>query len=340
MTLWIIAAVAGLVLVVSLSLLFGRRPAPPPPRRAPVWDERADEPEGSKLASIPPPSGVPIRSLSEEGFALESQELFIEEDDPTGPVAKIVLRAAGKTDPGRKREHNEDAFLVAPEHELYVVADGMGGYAAGEVASQLAVDTLNDAFDNDEHGELDDGVPRRGAEIMAAIRRANLVIRREAQADEGKSGMGTTIVAARFSPGRNRVYIAHVGDSRCYRIRDGALKQLTTDHTLAALGIGGPSGGKLSRAVGAFDHVDVDLTVDEPQPGDHYLLCSDGLYKMVPDEHIAAIVEESETLNEAVDSLVEAAIEQGGRDNVSVILIRVDEPDLDPRESGEHRIPG
>lgn len=344
MTLWIIAAVAVTILLGGIAFLTRKQEAPPRPKRiAQPWDERPGDTGGTRLATMPPPAGLPIQhSASEEAdrYALESQELWIEEDEPTGPVAKILVSAAGKTDPGKKREHNEDALLLAPEHELYAIADGMGGYAAGEVASQLAVDTLRDAFRAGSFGELDEGFPKRGAELMAAIRAANADIRREAQQDESRSGMGTTIVAARFSPGRNRVYVAHVGDSRCYRIRDGELKQLTTDHTLGAIGITGPSANKLSRAVGAFDHVDVDLTVDEPQPGDHYLLCSDGLYKMLLDERIAAIVAASGSLAQAVDELIDSAIERGGRDNITVVLLRVDEPELDPRESGEHRIPG
>ena len=320
MTLWIIALVAAVVLVTGLLLLRSKRDEPAPARQPP-------EPE--RVSAVPPPAGVPISTMfSEEGDALtlESQELWLDDDEPTGPVAAFVLRAAGKTDPGKKREHNEDAFLLAPEHQLYVIADGMGGYAAGEVASALAVETLKTRFDADDHGPLDEGFPRRGAEMMSAIRDANAVIRERAREDEEKTGMGTTMVAARFSPGRNRVYIAHVGDSRCYRIRDGELRQLTHDHTLGALGITGPSAGKLSRAVGAFDQVDVDLTVDEPEQGDRYLLCSDGLFKMVPDERIASIASEGDTPDEIAARLVHAALEGGGRDNVSVIVIAVDAP--------------
>jgi serine/threonine protein phosphatase PrpC len=345
-TLWIIAGVAGVVLLAGIVFLF-RKPkeadAGWESRNRQPWDKKSDEPEGTKVASIPPPAGVPRPMLSEElsaSHALESQELFIEEEEPTGPVAKILVSSAGGTDPGRKRGHNEDAYMLAPEHEVYAIADGMGGYAAGEIASQLTVDTLRDAFASGEFGALDDAFPRRGAELAAAVKIANARIRDEAMRDERKSGMGTTIVAARFSPGRKRVYIAHVGDSRCYRLRDGELKQLTHDHTLGALGIVGPTANKLSRAVGVFDELEVELTIDEPAPGDFYLLCSDGLYKMLPDDMIRDLALEEGTLEEIVGRLIARSNERGGRDNVTVVLLRVDEPNFDGRESGEHRIQG
>jgi serine/threonine protein phosphatase PrpC len=349
MMLWIIAAIACAVLLAALAFLVLRRDDDArwqAPRHGHPWDRRAEEPDGTRMATMPPPAaGVPIPpTLSEEAdrFGLESQELWIEEDEePTGPVPKIVLSAAGMSDPGRKREHNEDAYLVWPEHEVYAIADGMGGYAAGEVASQLAVDILRESFlSGGAQRALEEGFPRRGAELMAAIQVANERIREEASRDEAKNGMGTTLVAARFSPGRKRAYIAHVGDSRCYRIRDGEIKQLTVDHTLGAVGIQGPAADKLSRAVGVFDHVDVDLTIDEPSPGDLYLLCSDGLYKMLSDQMILQIVQSPGSLDQIVDQLIRGANERGGRDNVSVVLVHVDDPDVDPRESGEHRIPG
>jgi protein phosphatase len=345
MMLWIIAAIAGAVVLAGIAFLALRRedqrPPAKPAAQPPASKPSTAEVEGTRMASIPPPSGMPFGNMSEEldRSGLESQELWVDvEDEPTGPIPKIVLAAAGKTDPGRKRAHNEDAYLVWPEHELYAIADGMGGYAAGEVASRLAVETLRDVYRAEAFGALEEGYPKRGAELVAAIRQANDRIRNESQRDEEKAGMGTTIVAARFSPGRNRVYVAHVGDSRCYRIRDGALSQLTTDHTLAAVGIQGPSGQKLSRAVGVFDDVDVDLTVDEPRPGDVYLLCSDGLYKMVPDSMIQTALDGRRPLQQAVEELVAVANERGGRDNVSVVAVRVEDPEV--RESGEHRIPG
>jgi protein phosphatase len=135
--------------------------------------------------------------------------------------------------------------------------------------------------------------------------------------------MGTTILAARFSPNKQRVYIGHVGDSRCYRLRDGTLRQLTTDHTMKALGMKGPRANDLSRAVGIGAKVTIDLVVDKPRNGDLYLLCSDGLSKMVPDEKVQTILLGEKDLNVAVYGLIEAANDAGGRDNVTAVVIKV-----------------
>jgi protein phosphatase len=250
------------------------------------------------------------------------------DDDPTGPVAKILVSAVGGTDQGKKRKHNEDAYVVLPNHSLFAIADGMGGYAAGEVASQMAMDVLKHSFESSEFGGAPiAGLPKRGDELVRAIQSANSAILTQARENEHQQGMGTTLVAARFAPNRKRVYIAHVGDSRVYRLRDGQLHQLTTDHTLGAAGVTGPSAAKLSRAVGVFDDVEVDLAIDEPREGDHYVLCSDGLFKMVPDEKICEIIYNATNIQAAVDELIREANSRGGKDNVSVILVRVDEPD-------------
>src|SRR5262249_31525049 len=157
---------------------------------------------------------------------------------------------------------------------------GMGGYAAGEVASQLAVDVISEAFQTSTFtGDADPTLPRRGDELVRAIQMANTVILTQARANEAQSGMGTTNGSCRFAPNKQRVYIGHVGDSRCYRFRNDEIKQMTTDHTLGAVGITGPAASKLSRAVGIQDTVDVDLMVDAPKVGDWYMLCSDGLSK-------------------------------------------------------------
>lgn len=347
MMLWIIAAIAGAVMLAGIAFLAlkGDEGPEPAPKKKPVkGDEDYEEPAGgTRLASDPPPSGISGKTGPSEELpgGLESTELWLEEDEePTGPVPKIVVMASGGTHPGQRRDHNEDAFLVLAEHDVYAIADGMGGYAAGEVASAITVDSLAECFALGQFGTLDEGWPRRGAELASAIRIANTRVRAEAAKDDKKQGMGTTIVAARFSPGRRRVYVAHVGDSRCYRIREKEMKQLTTDHTLGAVGIKGPAAGKLSRAVGVFDDVDVDLTIDEPHAGDYYLLCSDGLFKMVPEAEILPMIVGAETLQKAVDHLILEANARGGRDNVSVVLVRIDEPDFDPGESGEHRLPG
>ncbi len=300
--------------------------AKPPPDRASLAPKRDDEePEGTKVASIPPPTGanksvvVPLSELAADvGF---------DDDDPTGPIALILVSAVGRTDPGRRRKHNEDAYLVMEDQAVFAIADGMGGYAAGEVASQLAVDVLQEAFNTKTFtGEPDPAMPRRGDELVRAIQMANTAILTQARANEAQAGMGTTIVSCRFSPNRQRVYIAHVGDSRLYRIRGDEIKQLTTDHTLGAVGITGPAASKLSRAVGIQDVVDVDLTLDAPKVGDSYLLCSDGLSKMVPEPMIREVVLQNPDLDACVERLVTLANERGGRDNVTVILVKVKEP--------------
>ncbi|MFI5299041.1 MAG: PP2C family protein-serine/threonine phosphatase [Polyangiales bacterium] len=300
-----------------------------------------DEAEGTKVTSERPPAtgshGV-IRDLTGEdngrGEVLRSSGNdvsveFMDGDDPTGPQALILVTAVGRTDAGRRRKHNEDSYLTLNDHSIFVIADGMGGYAAGEVASQLAVDVISEAFKtNTFTGDIDHSRPARGDELCRAIAMSNTAILTQAQSNEAQHGMGTTVVSCRFSPNKQRVYIAHVGDSRCYRIRGGKIRQMTTDHTLGAAGITGPAAAKLSRAVGIGDVVEVDLTVDAPHAGDHYILCSDGLSKMIPDEMIRDLTLEAGDLDGAVQKLIEVANERGGRDNVTVILIRVDEPVL------------
>ena len=313
-------------------------PAPKRGSTRPDGSKDEEEPEGSKVASDRPnaPKGKVVDFSDEESTSgpkpsVEVPSVQVEidtmdDDDPTGPQALILVTAVGRTDPGRRRKHNEDAYLVMPEHNLFVIADGMGGYAAGEVASQLAVDVMAEAYKTKTFiGDADPTRPRRGDELVRAIGMANTAILTQARANAGQYGMGTTVVSARFSPNKQRVYLAHVGDARAYRIRGGVLKQLTTDHTLGAVGITGPAAAKLSRAVGIQETVEVDLEIDSPHVGDHYMLCSDGLSKMIPDELARDIVLRVKDLDIAVNKLIEAANDRGGRDNISVILVRVDE---------------
>src|SRR5262249_10270694 len=151
------------------------------------------------------------------------------------------------TDPGLKRKHNEDAYTILENHHLFVIADGMGRHAAGEVASQLCVEAIGEAFNTGEFGKADRHLPKRANRIRGAILLANDRILAAARENDAYAGMGTTVVGAYFSPNNQRVYIAHVGDSRCYRYRDGKFTQLTTDHTLGAAGITGKSAAVLSR---------------------------------------------------------------------------------------------
>ncbi|MCU0694787.1 MAG: protein phosphatase 2C domain-containing protein [Polyangiaceae bacterium] len=251
--------------------------------------------------------------------------LLVEEllsDDPTGPQALITVQGAAHTDRGLRRKQNEDSMLVMPEQ----IADGMGGHAAGKLASSIAVETIEQAFREQRFvGEPNTFWPRRGDELARCVEMANLAIFERAIRDECLAGMGTTVTAARFCSERQRVYVAHVGDSRCYRIRNGRLCQLTNDHTLAAeLGATGRMATHLSRAVGIGELVQVDLMVDVSQPGDLYLICSDGLTKMIPDERIVKIVTGPGDAHERAALLINSANEAGGKDNTTVILLRIE----------------
>ena len=249
------------------------------------------------------------------------------EDEPTRAHAVILVGAVGQTDRGQKRKINEDRYLVLDDHNLYVVADGMGGHAGGEVASQLAVDTIAAAFTEGRfEGQPYEDVPRRGSELALAIQMANRAIHEKSKRELKLAGMGTTIVSARFTPGKERVYIGHVGDSRCYRFRAGQLTQVTTDHTMGAVGMTGPFADHLSRAVGIAPAVKVDLVIAKPRHDDVFLLCSDGLSKMVKDDAIREILAAHDDPNDAAKALVQRANEKGGRDNITVILVVVKDP--------------
>jgi serine/threonine protein phosphatase PrpC len=249
-----------------------------------------------------------------------------EEEEPTGPNALILVTAVGRTDPGLKRKHNEDAYAILEDHHLFVIADGMGRHAAGEVASQLCVDAISEAFRTAAFGATKNPpLPKRATRLRGAILLANERILTAAQENDAYAGMGTTVVSAYFSPNNQRVYIAHVGDSRCYRLRGGKLTQLTTDHTLGAAGIQGKSAAVLSRAVGIEENVEVDISMESPLPADIYLLCSDGLSRMVQNDEIQLTLESIKDLEEATKVLVDKANQGGGRDNITAILVRVDD---------------
>ncbi|HXV56400.1 MAG TPA: Stp1/IreP family PP2C-type Ser/Thr phosphatase [Gaiellaceae bacterium] len=230
---------------------------------------------------------------------------------------------AGKTDAGRVRRRNEDAFVLDPP--LFVVADGMGGAQAGEVASRLAAAAFREFHDAD-------GLEPE-ERLAAIVQEANRRIYERARRDSEVSGMGTTVTAALVTD--DRVAIGHVGDSRAYRLRDGRLEQLTEDHSLVAdLMRSGrltpeeaeahPQRSVITRALGTDPEVDVDTSAVEAQPGDLFLLCSDGLTTMVSDEEILRLVAEASTLDDAAARLVKAANSGGGEDNVTVVLFALE----------------
>ncbi len=305
----------------------------PPPRVSGVDDEDVDLTkfgERPRKAMALPRLSVDSEMDGEESGGDSTALTFFEEgaevDEPTGPIDLILLSAAAQSDVGQKRKRNEDAYLLDDDRSLFVVADGMGGYAGGDIASHMATDTIART--------LSDGAPIKGSprrprvanELVASIEAANAAIYAEAQKNPEFHGMGTTIVAASFPRKKRRGYIAYAGDSRCYRLRNKELKLLTIDHTFANKGIGGPIGNQIRRAVGVRPTIKVDLIVDSPKSGDVYLLCSDGLNKMVGDDELQALViEHREDLPACARRLVGRANEAGGRDNVTVVVVGVRE---------------
>ena len=231
--------------------------------------------------------------------------------------------SAGRTHPGKVRRRNEDSYVLDPP--LFAVADGMGGAQAGEVASRLTAAAFR------EFHEADRLPPDE--RLHAIIQEANRRIYDRAHADSDFSGMGTTVTAALLTGGR--VTIGHVGDSRAYRIRNGELEQLTDDHSLVGdLMRSGrltpeeadahPQRSVITRALGTDREVDVDTLAIEAEPGDLFLLCSDGLTTMVADDDILGILAAARTLDDAARALVRAANTEGGEDNVTVVLFRVE----------------
>jgi serine/threonine protein phosphatase PrpC len=224
---------------------------------------------------------------------------------------------------GRRRRHNEDAYVVQPP--LFAVADGMGGAKAGEVASALAADAVQEIGNDGESGE---------ARVASLIEEANRRVFRRASEDREASGMGTTMTVALVEG--DEVAIGHVGDSRAYLIRDGRLEQLTDDHSLVAELVRSgkltpeeaethPQRSVITRALGTEADVDVDTFSVQAAPGDLFLLCSDGLTSMVDDETILDAVEQNRAdLREAAKALVSAANRGGGEDNITVVFFEVD----------------
>jgi serine/threonine protein phosphatase PrpC len=282
---------------------------------------------------------VPLASDSRIKIAYEHEA---EEEETTSPLARILISAKGDSDRGHKRRANEDSLLSMPERSLFAVADGMGGYHGGAVASSLAVETLRQSFERERFvGELrsDKPVPRRGEELASAVLQANWAVFQAARRDPSLAQMGSTLVAARFSPNKQRVYIANIGDSRCYRLRGGKLRQLTTDQTMRLVGLVGPGANDLLQAIGVTADLAIDLIVDKPRPNDVYLLCSDGLTKMVEDPEIERLLVDESDLEAAVYGLIERANDHGGKDNVTVVLIKVIERAVRAAYAGWSKLP-
>ncbi len=246
------------------------------------------------------------------------------------------------TDTGRVREHNEDAIGSVPEIGLMVLADGMGGYNAGEVASGIAVQIVTElatvGANREERDDIDphSGMMRQSIVLRDAVYRANKIIYQTAQSQTHCEGMGTTIVACMFYD--DRVSIAHVGDSRAYRMRDGSLEQITLDHSLLQELVDrgfyseeeaqrSTNRNYVTRALGVEPIVEVEVHEHDVLPDDVYVLCSDGLSDMVEDDDIHLTISTFNASLEVVgQQLVDLANDHGGRDNISVMLAQIKEP--------------
>ncbi len=238
----------------------------------------------------------------------------------------VRLSSAAGTHVGLIRAQNEDSYLC--RHPLYVVADGLGGHAAGEVASALVVERLG------ELAVADDATPDAAQQQLAeAVRDANRRIHESATEDPKRAGMGTTVTAA-VAVG-DSLCLAHVGDSRAYLLRDGELSQVTEDHTpvqravragviSAEEALHHPSRHVLAQAVGLDVDVDVDTPRIELRAGDRIVLCTDGMTDPIPDTDIPGVVADRNTPDDVVESLITAALQRGGPDNVTVVVIDVE----------------
>src|SRR5207244_1825984 len=249
----------------------------------------------------------------------------------------MQVKSFGLTHVGRQRQHNEDSFLVEDKARLYLVADGMGGHAAGEIASRIAVDSISEFI---LHSKEDDGTwphaydehyRRSTNKLMAAVRMANTQVLEAMRKDARLRGMGTTVVACLADA--DTMSFAHVGDSRAYLIREGQLSRITNDHSWVfeqvQAGMLTEAGAEkhplrnvITRALGGALSVTPDASEVESRPGDVYLLCSDGLTGMVPEDEILRVVSENEDLEKACQTLIDLANERGGLDNVTAILVK------------------
>jgi PPM family protein phosphatase len=253
------------------------------------------------------------------------------------PRLKVV--SAGLTDVGRKRNHNEDSFLIDEELQLYVVADGMGGHAGGGTASRIAVETIDkelrrarESRDNPfiSTSNLQDALIPEA--LRTAVEKACLAIYTAAQEDSRLSGMGTTVISLVVKD--DQAFFAHVGDSRAYLIRGELIQQISEDHSLVneqiKAGMITPEEAKhsrykniITRSVGFEEEVQVDVMGVISEPGDVFLLCSDGLANMLEDKEIHELVLQTQQFPDVPQKLIDLANERGGDDNITVIVVQV-----------------
>jgi len=257
-----------------------------------------------------------------------------------GSSERLALAACGFSHPGRQREENEDAFGSFVDARLFIVADGMGGHNAGEVASVMAVDAL-ETFFRSYHADPRQPWPHAvdtelslGANLLrVGIKVANDKIRAAAKQDRAKSRMGTTIVA--LAVGDAQLTIAHAGDSRAYQLRGGAMKRLTRDHSIVEEMIAArpemtdeeiasfAHRNVVTRSLGSKEELEPTVLVEPLEPGDLYLVCSDGLWGSVPDAKMTEIIRSTTDIEAACQLLIDAANEAGGPDNITAVIVRV-----------------
>ena len=267
----------------------------------------------------------------------EGARLATQIDRPEAGMA-MEMDFGAQSDTGCVRENNEDSFRLAPEMNLFALSDGMGGLASGEVASRLAVDTILAHCREAEakpalplSGGRVDGVSTESNRLASAVRLANEAVHRAAQQNGNEQRMGATVVAVRFVD--ERMSLAHVGDSRSYRLRGSDLEQLTRDHSFVAEAMrhghmteqeAGSSAlqSVLIRALGIDPEVEVDVTEELVMDGDTVLLCTDGLTRELSDAQIAAVLGESDDAQEAAERLIDLAKQAGGGDNITAIVLR------------------
>jgi protein phosphatase len=253
--------------------------------------------------------------------------------------------AAGLSDVGLQREHNEDSYCILSEHRLFVVADGMGGHRAGDVASRMATSEMTAYFDAtsvDDAGvewpsKDDPRMTPDQSRLISAVKLANQRIFQTSIRNRSVQGMGTTVVGALFNRDDRKINVAHVGDSRAYRVRADDITQLTRDHSLLndyLLVMPNLSDAQkerlpsnvITRALGMQQAVAVDVSVADVEPGDVYLLCSDGLNGMVGDERIREIIRDAgPDVETAAKTLIYQANQNGGEDNITVVVVRIAE---------------
>ncbi len=253
---------------------------------------------------------------------------------------RIEIEASGRTDVGMKRRINEDVFVLDPQHGVFVVADGMGGHAAGEVASRVATEeilrTLSTAVSETdetwpEHWDPSHSAPANA--VIDAVVAGHHRVTQEMRDDADLKGMGTTVVVAVHQRIDDKLVICHVGDSRAYRLRGGKLTLLTDDHSWVHEQVTAgflteeaarnhPLKNVVTQALGGTSEPRVDVLEADLLDGDLYLLCSDGLNSMLTDDEIAGLLEAHGSLDDSCERLINAANQRGGNDNISVVLLR------------------